>query len=46
MPGYLELVWLGALVLAVSAVAAAIVEAVGRGRLGRWLRVDVTDDDR
>jgi hypothetical protein len=27
-------------------IAAGIVGAIGQGRLGRWLRLDVRDDDR
>lgn len=45
MPAYLVIVWLIALALLFGCIAAAVVELVGKGRLGRLLRLDVQDGD-
>jgi hypothetical protein len=42
---FLDLVWLGAFVLGLMLIAAAIVEAIGERRLADALRLDLGDED-
>jgi hypothetical protein len=44
-PAYLVVVWLIALALLAGCIAAAIVRAIGPARLGRWLGLDIGEDE-